>query len=675
MASVTEKPQPKKPLAASRGSGEELVDRQIGRTRRALKTVDLTAGLITLAIGVLAYLLTMSLLEHWVVPGGWSDGARGSLFAVLLIGCLVYSWRAFWPLLRQPINPAYAALAIEQSSPSLKNSLLNLLLLRNRKRELSRQVYQAIESQAAQSLSQVRMETVVDRSAILRLGYILVALTAVCVLYRVLSPKDLFSSAGRVLLPWSDIAVPSRVTISNVTPGDAKAARGEQLKVTAEVLGLEPDELVQLVYTTADEQIVRQQIPMTGSDSGTLFRCKVPARLGGGDQRGVQQDFRYWIEAGDVSSPKYSVSVFARPTLVVNRLRYDYPAYTGYPSREVEHTGDIRAVEGTRVTVFAQANKPIKSAHVDFEADGRHDLLMNSTDQQASVTFPLTLREDRRTPKHRSYVLKYITIDGNPNQSPPKYQIDVQPDYAPEIQLLLPEEAVLEVALNQEVNFELEARDPDFALSQVMLVGKVGDEVKLQHSLLTLSQTGKFVGKLRKTPEQIGLKPGDVLEYWGAASDNRRPEPNLAYSVHRKLRVVGPWRGDEQGEQNNQGQGQQQGENGEPSEGEGEGGQDGQAGGGEQGNSSEGEGQEGAQGQSGNGEQGSQNEGSQQQQGGGQGESNKQPDDGNDSQGQANGNSPSENGDGDSQDGSNEGGNNKQEANQQASDNANGQDG
>lgn len=638
MATVIDKPKPDSAPQPDHGSQEQLVDQQIGRTRRALKLVDVTVGLITLAIGVLAYLLTMSILEHWVIPGGWSDGARFMLFAALIVGCVWYSWRKFWPLLRQPINPAFAALTIEQSSPSLKNSLLNLLLLRNRKREMSRQVYQAIETQAAQGLSQVRMETVVDRSAILRLGYILVALTAACVLYRVLSPKDLFSSAGRVLLPWSNIAMPSRVTISDVTPGDARTARGDQLKVSAEILGLEEDEPVQLLYSTADQQIVKQTIPMTVSSSGTLFSCSVPAKIGGGDRRGVQQDFTYWIEAGDARSPRYQINVFARPTMVVNKLRYDYPAYTGYPSREVEHTGDIRAVEGTRVTVFAQANKPIKSAHIDFGADGRHDLLMNSTDLQSTATFPLGLREDRRTPEHRSYVLKYTTIDGNRNERPAKYQIDVQPDYAPEIQLLLPEEPVLEVAVNQEVNFELEARDPDFALGQVILMGQVGDDQRLQEMLLDRTHTGKFVGKARKTPEQMGLKPGDVLEYWGAAADNRRPEPNLAYSAHRKIRVVGPWRGDGQGNEDQEGEGEQQGEGGNSNDGEG--GEDGQAGGGEQGGES-GEGQEGAEGQSGSGDQGGEPSEDNQQQNGGQAGSEGEQEGNNDSQGNANGNSPS----------------------------------
>ncbi len=624
MASVTEKPQSESSPRQTLPAESQLVDQQIGRTRRALKMVDLSAGLITLAIGVLAYLLTMAVLEHWVIPGGWGEATRFVLFAMLIVGVVVYSWRTFWPLVRRPINAAYAAQAIEQTSPSLKNSLLNLLLLRGHRQEMSRHVYQAIEEQAAQRLSQTRMESVVDRSIILRLGYILVALLAVSVLYRFLSPKDLFSSAGRVLMPWSEIATPSRVQISSVTPGDTKAARGERLKVSAEVLGLEADEPVRLRYSTRDEQIVRQDIPMSSAKGGAVYSCEVPSRLGGGARGGIQQDFSYWIEAGDARSPRYEVKVFARPTMVVNKLRYQYPAYTGFPTREVEHTGDIRAIEGTTVTLFAQANKPIKSAHVDFDADGRRDLLMKANEQQASVSFLLSVRDDRRTPMYQSYALRYQTVDGNQNQAPPTYQIDVQPDYAPEIQLLLPEEPVLEVPLNQEVNFEIEARDPDFTLSQVMLIGKLGGEPKVQEALLQRSHTGRFVGKLRKTPAELGLEIGDVLEYWGVAADNRAPQANLAYSAHRRLRVTDPFRPDQPGENHQEDASQQQGENGDSDSADGEQGEEGQAGGGEKGNA--GEGEEGTQGEAGEGQDGEAGENGEQQGGGnaGQGQESEQ---------------------------------------------------
>jgi len=110
MASVTD---PSSPQAASAPrAAERLVDERIKRTRRALKRVDLAAGMITLVIGVIVFLSTAAVMEHWVIPGGWSQAARTILFVILLLGVSWYFLRVLWPLLRQPINAAYAAQAI-----------------------------------------------------------------------------------------------------------------------------------------------------------------------------------------------------------------------------------------------------------------------------------------------------------------------------------------------------------------------------------------------------------------------------------------------------------------------------------------------------------------------------------------------------------------------------------
>lgn len=608
------------------------VDEQIHRIRRSLKLVDFTAGLITMLIGVLMFLLTAAVLEHWVIPGGWSTTARVVLFLVFLAGLGWYCWRVFWPLISQTINPAYAANTIEQQSPSLKNSLLNLLLLRNHRREMPGQVYQAIEQQANQRLQEVPLETVVDRSAIVKLGYILAAVVALCTVYRVLSPKDFLTSASRVLAPWSDTPVPSRVDILDITPGDTAVARGDRLEVTAEVLGLKEDETVHLVYSTKDQQIVDQQIPMSRSNGGIRFSAELPGHTS--EQAGIEQPLEYWIAAGDARSSRYDITVFARPTLVVQKVRYDFPDYTGYPTEVVQHTGDLSAVEGTEVTITALANQPIDQAHVDFEADGRRDLIMKADDRQATVTFPLELEEDRRTPKHESYVLRFTTLEGRKNEAPPKFQIEVTPDYAPEIELLQPAEEQINVPIDEPVQFELEARDPDFALKSVALIGETAEGQQIKEVLLSRQHQGRYVGQLQKTPQELGLQVGDQWEYRGTAADNRQPEPNLAYTAVRKLRVIDPnqqGQGDAQGPQQSGaggGEGQQQpGEGGEAQNGEGQP----QAGGGQPGEDQQGEGQEG-----GAGEQGQAGEQQDQQQTDGQGEGgagengqqNQQPQDG-----------------------------------------------
>lgn len=575
-------PSPKTPRTASADAQtvDPFIEQQIRRTRRTLKWVDFLTATVTMLVGLLLFLLAAAVLDQWIVPGGLGVWGRTALFSLLAGGIAWRLWHSFVPLF-QPINPVFAAQTIESNSPGLKNSLLNLLLFRTHRRRMSAKVYQAIERQAAQRLSEASLEGVVDRTALLRWGYVLTGVIALCALYRILSPKDPAISAGRVLAPWAAIAPPSRVQILAVDPGDAIVARGEQLTVSAEVFGLSADELPRIRYSTADEQLLNERSNMTRIDEGPRYQGQLPARRPAAvASGGINQELEYWIEAGDARTPKFRVTVYARPTLVVTGLNYEYPAYTGYPSESSRGTGDVRAIEGTRVTVEAVANQPIETAHIDFDADGRKDLAMQVDGDRAAATFELKLRGDRRTPEHGSYVLRLRTKAGRVNRDPPKYRIEVTPDYPPEVALTAPEADDVQLAVDASVQLAVEARDVDFALRRVRFVGTARGSKLLLADLLSEDQPGQFAGDAELTPAELKLAPGDVLEYWAEAEDNRRPEANLTKTQRRKIRIIDrPNRDvppqDRQGDPQQQPQENQPGEDG----GQGEGGEQGEGGG------------------------------------------------------------------------------------------------
>ena len=287
------------------------------------------------------------------------------------------------------INPVYAARAIEQGSPSLKNSLINLLFFRERRAGISDAVYRTLEEQAAQRLTRVPVETSVDRSLLIRLGYVLVGVVAMAGLYKVFSPKDPLVSAERILLPWADIVPASRVTIAAVTPGSLTVSRGEFVDVSAEVHGLGDDDAIVLRYTTDDGQVVGSAIPMKPAGDGLRYACRVADEADGSEPVGLTRSLKYRLEAGDARSLDYSINVISAPSILVERVDYHYPPYTGYVDRTVDGLGDIRAIEGTRMTIHARANGAIRVADVDFDADGRPDLRMTAKETGATASFEL----------------------------------------------------------------------------------------------------------------------------------------------------------------------------------------------------------------------------------------------------------------------------------------------
>src|SRR3954451_647430 len=115
----------------------DYIDEKIEGTRQMVKVVDLATALVELAVAVLLFLLFAIVVEHWVVPGGLPAPVRAVLFLLLVSGVGFFFFRRLWPLCVRGINPVYAAHAIEEGSPTLKNGLVNLLLFRQRRAEIS----------------------------------------------------------------------------------------------------------------------------------------------------------------------------------------------------------------------------------------------------------------------------------------------------------------------------------------------------------------------------------------------------------------------------------------------------------------------------------------------------------------------------------------------------------
>lgn len=538
---------------------DEFVDKRIAKTRAAVKTADLATGAVVLLAWLLVVLLVAAMADHWLVHGGLGVAGRAAIFGIGAVGALLYIGTRLGPTLLLRVNPLYAAKEIERESPELKNSLLNLLQLRGGPDGVA--VQRTLERQAAERLAQTG-DAPIDHTPLLRAAKLLLVLVAIAGAYIVLSPKDFFASAGRVLAPWAPIAAPSRVGIQEITPGETELAQGERLEVTAVVTGLGEGELVELVFTTADGRFVDRRIPMRPREGGRTFVASLPPGNGANAALGLQDDLAYRIEAGDARSLNYRVRVTTAPTIAPTLIRYAYPAYTGYSAREVEGVGDLRAIEGTRVTITAQANLPLESAQIDLGADGRPDARMEVEGQQAVGRITL------RTPGHgdhsTSYVLRFTSDEGQANHNPSQYRVEVIADLRPECSLTEPEEPVLQVAVNQSVRIGAEARDPDFALKRVRLLGETEGRQVLRRDLLTGDGRGRFATTTDLVPEEVGLQPGQVLEYWIEATDNRTPQPGTGQSERQQLLIVGPTdapaRNDQQsseGDLNTSGQGGQ----------------------------------------------------------------------------------------------------------------------
>ena len=498
--------------------------------------MDLAISLMQIVIRILVVVLAVALVDHWVI----SLPTWGRWGALLLLGTVVVHGLFFriFPLLIWRINPLYAAQQIEQSMPSLKNGLINYVLLRGKPQHVHLSVLGALGQTTATQLNEDPDQQFVDHRRLLKSGYLLVLVLGCFAAYLVLSPKSPLQTFHRMMAPWGNISRPSRVEILKVTPGTSDVFFSETLEITAQIRGLADQDQVLCVYSRVDGQLVDQHLPMQRTDQPTIYRLAFPP-----GEDGIQQDVVYQITAGDAVSTEFQLTVIPTPTIVVQRVEHKYPLYTGLPPRTFTDQADISAIEGTRVIIHGRANQAIRSAYLNLYSSDKGRPLQRGMDfdeLDTRAALLLELNEDRRSQRFRGYELVFVNEQGISSESPIRHRIEVTRDLPPEIELLAPQVADVEVPLDGSLPVEVRAIDPDFGLSRVLVRD---DRMLIKTPLLDDPEgmDGQFLKQFFLRPAELGLKPGETFTFQLVAEDNRRSgfdqaAPNI--SETRKVTIL-----------------------------------------------------------------------------------------------------------------------------------------
>ncbi|GAB6164727.1 circumsporozoite protein- membrane associated protein [Thermostilla marina] len=510
---------------------ERRVFERVEDARRRIAMVDLAIGIVALLVGLVGVLLLGAFLDHWLFEGGMPGLLRWGIWTLAVALGAFWIVKAVLPPLVRRVNPLYAAKACEEIRPTLKDALINFLLLRSEREvierdPIGRHIYHGLAHKAAEEVEHIPPEIVVDRAPLVRLGIVLAALVGLTALYIVVSPKSPFPSFGRVLLPWSSIPAPTRVHIDEVDPGTAQVFMGDRVTVSARVRGRRDDEPVRLRYSTADGQAVNKAMPMQPADDGDVFEVVLFDE--------IRQDVRYFIECGDARSDVFTLT--ARPPLSIDldSIELRYPDYTLESPRRIDHAGDIRALEGTQVTLFVSAGESLLDLRLEPDAPWLSPIRGRVDGAKGTIRF--TLKRDPKTaaeaePSVFGFVLRGHAEDGRANRHPVRYRVEVLPDLAPEITWVDPPADNTPVAVSQELPLRVVAEDLDYALDRVTVHVErqqttVGSQELLPDEKRPLQ--GTFEGTFSFVPKAMGLKPGDRVACRAEAADNRRPVANRA---------------------------------------------------------------------------------------------------------------------------------------------------
>ncbi len=288
-----------------------------------------------------------------------------------------------------------------------------------------------------------------------------------------------------------------------VTPGDVSVERGSGIVVLAKFGRDVPSEAT-LVLTP--KNAAEQRMPLVKNLEDPVF---------GGGLPEVDADLSYRIEYAGKATPDFRVTVFEHPRLERADATLTYPAYTHLEQKQIPDTRRISAVEGSKLGVEFQLNKPVKSAKLIGKDKSVIPLTVDPQKAVATLKdFPLTAGE--------TYELKLEDSDGRPNKMSAQLVVDVLANRRPTLKLDAPKGDQSVTAL-QEVSFKADAWDdfgmPAYGLSYTV-AGQAEKTIVLGHDSkpdekLVMEHMVKF--------EELSVK-SDQLVSWHLWADDVGPD-------------------------------------------------------------------------------------------------------------------------------------------------------
>ena len=292
---------------------------------------------------------------------------------------------------------------------------------------------------------------------------------------------------------------PGTITVS-VAPGDARVVAGRPLSIAATLSGVGAAALhgleAVLVVSAGGEQ---RTVPMARDGARYQFSFE-----------SVDRSFAYKVVAGGAESPSHTVTALFPPRIQRIELEYEYPRFSGLPSRVDEDGGDIYGPAGTRVRVRVHTDKNLAGGELALSRGSAIALRPAAGSGSAEALLTLT--------SEASYRVNVTDAEGLQARGDTEYFIRLLDDRPPEVRILRPSSDAPITPL-QEIAIEARA-DDDHGIARFDLVYAVAG--RSERAVPFANVTGTNVAKsgvFLLSAEDLGVEPGDVVSYYARALD------------------------------------------------------------------------------------------------------------------------------------------------------------
>jgi hypothetical protein len=299
-------------------------------------------------------------------------------------------------------------------------------------------------------------------------------------------------------LLWTNGHAAPLYTIA-VTPGNVTVRRNSDQLITAHVTRLRPGKarlFARYQSSNVWEPASMQSEPDSGGGATYQFVFA-----------GLPENVEYYVTAGPLVSSRFRVRVVDLPSVKDISVTYHYPAWTGIKPATEEHSGDLRAIEGTDAAIEVKMDRPLKDGQLKLD-DGQVILLTGGPDNSYKGSIHLE--------KDGAYHLAE-TEEGQQVRLSEDYFIATDKALPPEISIERPG-GDYRASPIEEVTVVVKAADR-FGLNELHLHYSVNGGPNRNVDLLKSPGVKNANGSYTLPLEDFKLVPGDLVSLYATARD------------------------------------------------------------------------------------------------------------------------------------------------------------
>jgi hypothetical protein len=285
----------------------------------------------------------------------------------------------------------------------------------------------------------------------------------------------------------------------SVQPGNTTVRRNSDQLITAHIKGMQPAQARLFArYASASgwEPVTMQLVP--GSATGATYQFVLA---------GLPENVEYYVSAGPLVSPHFKLRVVDLPSVKDIHVTYHYPAWTGLKPATEEHSGDLRAIEGTEAQVELQMDRPMHDGQLTLDSG---EIIHLTPDGNNIFQGMIPMQKDG------AYHLAAID-EGQSVRLSEDYFIATDKAMPPELSISRPG-GDYRASPIEEVTVGVKASN-EFGLRDMHLHYSVNGGPDRDVSLLNSSGAKTADGSHTLALEDFKLKPGDLVSIYATAKD------------------------------------------------------------------------------------------------------------------------------------------------------------